>query len=226
MCASAFSIWVFAFFYWACIYHFLFKPAMKRNSSHCNTQHKECNVFLAHLKDTWSAAIASGPKGKVYLWTAKSEKACQCQSYLLKEQKRAAFFFLFTKGGASKLVVSTMPDSPGSREHNLCQVWPEFLDTCQIAPFLWKLKLNHSRIQNINYSFRSWALPDLLCCRLAQQGTWPLRFWSPGWTWRTWSPSNKQMCTPWLWSSGKWHLAVMLSEVSAISLLLSESMFG
>ena len=119
-----------------------------------------------------------------------------------------------------------MPDSPGSRKCDLCQVWPEFLDTCQMAPFLWKLKLNHSRIQNMNYNCSSWALFDLLSCRLAQQGTWPLRFWSPGWTWRMWSPSNKQMCTPWLWSSGKWHLAVTALEVSAISFLLSKSTFG
>lgn len=32
---------------------------------------KEYNVFLARLKDTWSAAITSGPKDRVYLWTAK-----------------------------------------------------------------------------------------------------------------------------------------------------------
>lgn len=114
-----------------------------------------------------------------------------------------------------------MPDSPGRRKYDLCQVWLEFL-----SPFLWKLELNYNRMQNMNYKCRSWAISDLLSHRLAQQDTWPLRFWSLGWTWRMWSPSNKQMCTPWHWSSGKWHLAVMASEVSAISFLLSESTFG
>lgn len=136
---------------------------------------KEYNVFFAHQEDSQQQLLQAW-RAEFICEQPKNERVCQCQNYLLKELKRAFFLFLYQERGASKLVVRTLPDSPGSRKYGLCQVWPEFLDTCQMAPFLWKLKLNHSRIQTTIYNFSSWAFPDLLSCRLAQQGTWPLRF--------------------------------------------------
>lgn len=237
MRAYAFSSSSSAFLYHAYIYLSHFKTTLKRNSSLYNAVQKNTVSFLLVWKSLGQWELLQAQRTEFISVNSQGvRKFVSIKNICLRNYKRPPFFlfvcffafiiFSLPREVQVKLVVKTMPDSFGSRKHNLCQVWLAFLDTCQMAPFLWKLKSNHSRIQSMNYNCSSWALPYLLSCRLAQQGTWPLRSWSPGWTLRTWSPLNKQMCTPWLWSFGKWHLAVMVLEVSTIGFLISKSMFG